>query len=117
MKGYPFSPWFRSIISLMDEFDNVYADLSFSGTNPEFYTRLSSFIESMEDEQRQHFENRILFGSDFSVNLLKVESYTEYFSIFEHSVFTEEQIEKFVSINPIEFMGLKNTSSLLPWKN
>lgn len=117
MKGYPFSPWFRSIISLMDEFDNVYADLSFSGTNPEFYTRLASFIESMEDEQRQHFENRILFGSDFSVNLLKVESYTEYFSIFEHSVFTEEQIEKFVSINPIEFIGLKNTSSLLPWKN
>lgn len=113
MKGYPFSPWFRSIVDLIDEFDNVYADLSFSGTVPDFYSRLIQYINSLDDSSRERLEGRILFGSDFSVNLLKVESYTEYYSIYEKAQFTKEQVEKFSSINPLRFLNIKETPALL----
>lgn len=104
-KGYPYSPWFRSIISLIDEFDNVYSDLSFTGTYPDFYTRLHNYISSLPEDKKEKAMQRILFGSDFSVNLLKVESYTEYFSIFERAEFSEEDSELFASINPISFLS------------
>lgn len=113
MKGYPFSPWFRSIVDLVDEFDHVYADLSFSGTVPDFYTRLCQYLKDLNEKTREKLEDRILFGSDFSVNLLKVESYTEYYSIFEKAQFTDKQVEKFTNINPIDFLGLKENQNLL----
>ena len=103
-KGYPYSPWFRSIISLMDEFDNVYADLSFTGTMPDFYTRLHSYLLSLDSNKRERIKRHILFGSDFSVNLLKVESYTEYYSIFEKSQFDDDEIDLFASTNPFSFL-------------
>lgn len=100
---HPDSPWFYSIISLMKEYPGVYADLSFSGCTPEFYSSLCNYLE--EEKERERIISRILFGSDFSVNLLKVESYTEYFSIFEHSAFTDSEIEKILSENILRFMG------------
>lgn len=103
-KGYPYSPWFRSIISLMDEFDSVYADLSFTGTMPDFYTRLHSYLLSLDSNKRERIKRHILFGSDFSVNLLKVESYTEYYSIFEKSQFDDDEIDLFASTNPFSFL-------------
>lgn len=113
VKGYPFSPWFRSIVSLIDEFDNVYADLSFTGTNPDFYTRLSSFLNDQKDDKKEKLKRRILFGSDFSVNLLKVESYTEYYSILDRSEFSNEEVDLFTSSNPIGFLSLEEPMSIL----
>ena len=106
LKHHPDSPWFYSIISLMMDFDNVYADLSFTGCTPEFYNELQTFLHDQKEEKRKRITERILFGSDFSVNLFKVESYTEYFSIFEHSPFTDDEIEAFGSTNVIRFLGL-----------
>ena len=106
LRHHPDSPWFYSIISLMMDFDNVYADLSFSGSSPEFYQELKAYLSSLESGMRERIMGRILFGSDFSVNLLKVESYTEYFSIFEHSPFTDEEIETIGEKNMLRFLGL-----------
>ncbi len=106
LRHHPDSPWFYSIISLMMDFDNVYADLSFSGCSAEFYKELSTYLNDQKSEKRERITRHILFGSDFSVNLLKVESYTEYFSILEHSPFTDEEIEAFGSTNVINFLGL-----------
>ena len=80
--------------------------LSFSGCNQEFYRELATYLSDQDKEKRERIINRILFGSDFSVNLLKVESYTEYISIFEHSPFTDEEIERIAEKNALSFLGL-----------
>jgi predicted TIM-barrel fold metal-dependent hydrolase len=48
-----------------------------------------------------------MFGTDFQVNLAKVESYSNYLRIFETSPFSDEEIEKFASENPLRFLGLE----------
>ncbi len=102
LRHHPDSPWFYSIISLMEDFPSVYADLSFTGAYPEFYKELRTFL----DDTGKDTAERILFGSDFSVNLFKTESYTEYFSIFERSPFTDEEIRMFAEENVIRFLSL-----------
>lgn len=100
-------PWFTEIVDLMARFDHVYADFSFSGTDPDFYRDLSAFIHGLEDETlSKTILERSMFGSDFSVNLAKVESYTNYLKIFDESPFTDDEIDGFVSRNPIRFLGL-----------
>ena len=104
----PTSPWFYSIIDLMKEYKNVYLDFSFSGTNPQFYCDFINFLNLEENKEwRDHIVERSLFGSDFSVNLFKVKSYSEYFDIFNKAPFSDEEIDLFVSTNPIRFLNLE----------
>lgn len=105
----PTSPWFYNIIDLMKKFNNVYLDFSFSGTSPQFYIELNNFLNLAENtEIKSKIINRALFGSDFSVNLFKVRSYSQYFKIFEQSPFSNSEIDIFASKNPISFLDIKN---------
>nr|WP_319472365.1 amidohydrolase family protein [uncultured Sphaerochaeta sp.] len=104
----PDSPWFYDLVELMQLYPNVYADVSFSGSNPEFYLLLSNYLKSLDEEQRQTILSRSLFGTDFSVNLMKVESYTSYYRIFEESPFSDDAIHEMVHSNPLRFMHLDN---------
>ena len=117
LKKHPDSPWFYSIISLMMDFDNVYADVSFSGCNQDFYTELCNYLKDQKESSRERIMDRILFGSDFSVNLLKVESYTEYFSVFENSEFSDSDAERIAETNPLRFLALEEPSSPLRGRN
>lgn len=104
----PTSPWFYNIIDLMKNYPNVYLDFSFSGCNPQFYCEFINFLNLEENKNiRDHIVTHSLFGSDFSVNLFKVKSYSQYFNIFEKSPFSDEEIDLFVSKNPIDFLDLK----------
>ena len=107
LRKMPDSPWFSTIISLMKDFSGVYADMSFSGCTDEFYRELRNYINEQDDETKALIRSRTLFGSDFSVNLLKIESYTQYYSIFENSVLSDEEVEAFASANPVSFLGLR----------
>ena len=107
LRKQPDSPWFHTIISLMEDFPGVYADLSFSGCTEEFYKELCNYLSDCSEEKRKLILSRTLFGSDFSVNLLKVESYTQYYSVFENSPLTDEEMLAAASINPVTFLGLK----------
>lgn len=109
-----FNPWTNTILSLFPEFDGVYADLSFTGASPDFYEKLSNHLAKVDAKERDTIVSRILFGSDFSVNLLKVESYTEYYSIYENSIFTSEMTER-IAANSIEFLGLEEPAPVLSW--
>ncbi len=99
-------PWFLQIISFMDTYEHVYADVSFSGTDPVFYKGLHTFIHNQKDPLAEKILKRSMFGSDFSVNLAKVESYSNYLKIFEDSPFSDEEIHLFASENPSRFLHL-----------
>lgn len=103
----PDSSWFYQIIALMKSYPNIYADVSFSGANAGFYDELYNYLSSLEGEERETIVRRILFGTDFSVNLMKVESYTSYYRLFETAPFSDDEIHSFVQTNPMRYMGMK----------
>lgn len=106
----PESGWFYEIVDLMKEYPGVYADVSFSGTTPDFYEHLLHFIEDSEPDVADKLLERTMFGSDFSVNLLKVESYTNYYRIFELSPFSDQQVVAFSQTNPMRFFGIQDAT-------
>ncbi|MGI6433531.1 MAG: amidohydrolase family protein [Sphaerochaetaceae bacterium] len=100
-------PWFVALMELIGTYEHIYADFSFSGTRAEFYEQLHTYLNQLEDQQlAEKIRHRSMFGSDFSVNLAKVESYSNYLRIFETSPFSDEEIDLFASQNPMRFLGL-----------
>lgn len=52
---------------------------------------------------------RILFGSDFTINLMAIESYNKYLEIFSHSgSFSPTEKNDFCSTNPKQFLFPEN---------
>lgn len=94
-------------MDMINEYDNVYSDISFTGCYKEFYIQMLNYLETLDINKREKVESRLMFGSDFSVNLLKVESYLNYYYIFESSPFSDSLVHKMVSTNPMNFLGLK----------
>ncbi len=100
----PESPWFYELVDLMHQYPNIYADVSFSGTNPDFYVQLSNYLNSLKDNERDVVLSRSIFGTDFSINLVKVESYTYFYQLFEQSPLSDEIVHAMVQTNPMRYM-------------
>jgi len=100
----PPTEWRDEIFGLMTDFSGVYADFSFNGVAPEYYDSLLATLGSMDPSRREVAEKRIMFGSDFMVNLIKVRSYADYFRIFSGSAISPELKNAFCSENPRRFL-------------
>ncbi len=98
--------WFTQIVDFMREYEHVYADVSFSGSEAEFYKGFSSYLNNLDDYSKQRILDRSMFGSDFSINLTKIESYSAYLSVFHDSPLGDEEIHTMASVNPSRFLGL-----------
>ncbi len=96
--------WMRSIMRLMVRHDQVYADFSFNGTKPAYYSFLRKQLTVLPEEGREKVLSRILFGTDFPVNLTKISSYLDYYLGFEASSFDDETVHRFCSVNPRNFL-------------
>jgi hypothetical protein len=96
--------WTDRIVRLMVDFPNVYADFSFNGTEPEYYRWLETYLGKRSGALASHIEDRLLFGSDFMVNLSKVRSYADYFRIYEKSPFSDALRARFGHDNPERFL-------------
>ncbi|MCE5256260.1 MAG: amidohydrolase [Spirochaetaceae bacterium] len=104
IKGsYP-TDWRNSIISLMLEYPNVYTDLSFNGVEPSYYDGLVSLLGGMKEARRETVVRRVMFGSDFLVNLLRAPSYLRYFRDFSESRLSSDLKNAFGSTNPRRFL-------------
>jgi len=95
-----------AIIPLVQTYENVYVDFSYRATGDKYYSLLKKVIEKQPgDDKKKKLTERILFGSDFCVNLFSVNSYNEYLRIFsETSHLTEPQKHLFCSLNPERFL-------------
>lgn len=98
--------WFNKVIDLILHYENVYSDISFTACMPGFYKRLKVYLESKDEETRTKIEDKLLFGSDFSINLLKMKSYNQYLLALEKSCIDDELINKMTQINPLNFLHL-----------
>ena len=98
--------WTERIFDLMERYEHVYADFSFNGISPKFYKNFSQQLSELEQNGRTRYRDRILFGTDFMINLMGIRSYRDYYSIYNEVKMDQELKHRFASINPLSFLNL-----------
>jgi hypothetical protein len=84
---------------------NVYVDISCRATTEKYYRDLATFLEGLEEDRRSTLMDRLLFGSDFAVNLMWIESYNRYVALFsETGALKPEEKLALCSTNPERFL-------------
>jgi len=102
---FPRKKRLNEILNLVINQRNVYVDFSNRAINDKYYKSLRKVIDILKDEEKIKVIDRILFGSDFTVNLLSVESYNKYLDIFSKSKYlTPEEKDCFCCSNPERFL-------------
>jgi len=101
----PTGDWAVKICSLMLKYDNLYTDFSFNGVDPKYYEAMRKLINRSPQGINEKLFKRILFGSDFMMSLLKIQSYSKYIDQFSSTPFfgTQEK-DAFCSANPERFL-------------
>lgn len=101
--------WAHQILDLVLKYDEVYTDFSCCGFSEAYYASLKPLLEKYSNKQTEKLYSRILFGSDFMINLLYIDSYSGYIDIFlESPSFTNAQKHDFVFKNPERFLFAEN---------
>lgn len=95
--------WTRRILELASNSEhNIYADFSSNGDTPEYYEKLKNQLKDVNDKR---VYDKIMYGSDFMINLLKVNSLSEYMEYFmETGELSDEEKYKFINSNPENFL-------------
>lgn len=91
--------WRDAIIDLVLEYKHVYADISFNGVSPDYYEHMVEKLAHLKAEERETLTKRLMFGSDFMINLSKVQSYHHYLKIFEESPLDLQDKLRFTGAN------------------
>ena len=95
--------WRDKIIELMLKYPNVYADVSFNGVDTAYWEELQTLLTSLSPAVRAVVSQRLLFGTDWPLTLLKMESVTVYYREFENSSLGLDTKQKMISDNPRNF--------------
>lgn len=95
----------QEAVALVLEHPNLFVDLSCRASSETYYRRLKALLDGMMRTEMDVLEDRILFGSDFPVNLMWVESYNRYLDLFSRTPsLTQAEKHRFCSINPGRFL-------------
>ena len=98
----------REILNLVLNHDNVYVDFSNRAATDKYYVSLEKLVEELPAKLRAKLKSRILFGSDFPINLLSIESYNRYLNTFSRSPsFNDREKDAFCHTNPERFLFSK----------
>jgi hypothetical protein len=91
--------WRKRVLELL-AYPNVYTDFSYIGVDDAHYRMLEEAFDA-----NPLLATKLLFGSDFMINLLDVESYNSYLSLFSQTErFRTSQKMAFCGTNPEEFL-------------
>lgn len=97
---FPRSEWRETVIELVSTYENVYADISCLAFDDHFYMGLREILA-----KDQKLTEKILFGSDFMINLQWSPSYNDYIDRFSRSPrLTEAQRVKLCQSNAHDFL-------------
>ena len=95
--------WFYLICELLRNYDNIYADISFTLNNPKFWPLLKVLIKNPDTKKK------ILFGTDFY--LVETESTEREFSIGLRTFLGEDFFWQIANKNPKVFFETKNPNT------
>lgn len=97
--------WRKAIANLILENYNVYTDISYRGVDKEYYDNLRKLLDSHASDKREKLMERIIFGSDFMINLMSIESYGKYLQYFTDTlVFSAMEKDMLCSKNAERFL-------------
>jgi len=100
---FPRRTWQKKVLSLIKDFDRVYTDFSCLAFDDDFYASLRQLLDD-----HPKLSTRLLFGSDFIINLLWIESYHDYLLRFQKTPHLRDgEHELFCSFNPASFLFRK----------
>ena len=102
---FPKKKRLNEILELVRNYDNVYVDFSNRAINDRYYASLKKVINEASDELSTKLWKRILFGSDFTINLMSIESYNKYLDVFSRNkALTADEKVDFCCSNPERFL-------------
>ncbi|MCK4824656.1 amidohydrolase family protein, partial [bacterium] len=102
---FPKKKRLRKILDLVLKYDNVYVDFSCRALNDDYYVALRDLINQSSNQLKTRLKKRILFGSDFTINLMSIESYNGYLEIFSRiDSFDPAEKDGFCNANPEQFL-------------
>jgi predicted TIM-barrel fold metal-dependent hydrolase len=92
--------WREAIIELTKKYPNVYTDISCNDMTVEYYSKLGKLF----NDKNPQFYKRVMFGSDFSINMLSTDatSYNQYLKAFADTEM--EHKEDLCEKNPERFL-------------
>lgn len=97
--------WREKIIELMLRYPNVYTDFSCLAFDDSYYASLARLLDRYSGKELTRLRERILFGSDFMINLMWSPSYNTYLdTFFRTGRLDKETKENFCSVNPERFL-------------
>lgn len=95
--------WQKKIIEYFEKYSNIYTDIACCGISRDYYTKLNKNMC-----ENNCIKNKILFGSDYMINLLSIENYINYLKEFSNAEFTNPELkDKMCNINPEKFLNVK----------
>jgi hypothetical protein len=101
--------WREKILELILEHDykNFYTDISYQGVHKNSYDSLKKIFDRYQNDQKRRLSERVIFGTDFMINLQDIKSYSEYLSYFiEAKTFTPEEKDLMCRKNAERFLFL-----------
>ena len=98
--------WRDLAVNLVMKYDNVYTDISYQGVDQKIYRHLKLFLDS-KGAERQRLMCKIIFGSDFMINLQDIATYGTYLQYFtETTALTLEEKEMLCNGNAMRYLFL-----------
>jgi hypothetical protein len=81
--------------------------MSFGGSDKECWVNLKSVLDRASDDERKIYESRILFGTDWPLNLVKIPSVLQYWHGFAESGLDSDFTDRMLRVNPENFLSGK----------
>ncbi len=98
-------PRLKAMLKIVIKNKNVYVDFSNRGVSDKYYKSLRKVLDNLPRNSQDKLRGRVLFGSDFTVNLMGIESYNKYLDTFSKtSHLTQEEKHSFCCVNPERFL-------------
>lgn len=103
LKLFPRRKWQKALLKMVSDYPNVYTDFSCNAFDDKYYNCLSKIIDKHPDSNK--LKERVLFGTDFMINLMWTDSYNEYLNIFTKTRhFSDDEKKYFCLRNPERFL-------------
>lgn len=95
---FPVTDWRRKVVDLVRTYDNVYTDFSCAAFTKDYYDFLERIVKD------NHLEQKVLFGSDYMINLMWSRCYNDYLKLFMDSKLSKSLKERLCNKNPEAFL-------------
>jgi len=99
--------WRDKVADLVLKYENVYTDISYQGVDQNIYGKLKLFFDRYDAATRSRLLKKIIFGSDFMINLQDIETYGTYLQYFaDTKAFTLEEKDLLCHTNAMRYLFL-----------